>query len=114
MPWVYIDDHFDEHPKALAARETHRDAPWLFVAGLCYARRSPAAEGHILAPQVPRLISRYQPAAKKALLAARLWDEGPDDSIIIHDYNDWNRPAADRSASARNAAAARWRGSGNA
>ena len=106
MPWVYIDDHFDDHPKVLAAREIHRDAPWLFVAGLCYCRRS-NSDGVILAPQVPRLVSHFQKGAVRALLEVGLWDEVPG-GYRVHDYLEWNRTSGAKSASARNAAQVRW------
>jgi len=107
MPWVYLDDHFDEHPKVLAAREIHRDAPWLFVSGLCYTRRA-NSDGLIIAPQVPRLITHYQPRAASALLETELWEDAGKGSMMFHDYRDWNLDKGDRSASARNAAQIRW------
>ena len=113
MPWVYLDDHFDEHPKVLEARELHRDAPWLFVAGLCYARRSDN-KGVIPKPQIPRLITRYTPAASRALISSGLWDDCSGGPVLIHDYSDWNRSGEARSASARNAAQVRWHGNRNA
>lgn len=108
MGWVYLDDHFDEHPKVLAARERHKDAPWLFISGLCFCRRS-SPTGVILSAQIPRLVTRYQAAARVALIESGLWDETIG-GIVIHDYDDWNRPNDVRTASARNAARARWRG----
>ncbi|WP_298330398.1 HNH endonuclease signature motif containing protein [Haloactinopolyspora sp.] len=107
MAWVYLDDHFDEHPKVLLAREAHRDAPWLFVAGLCYCRRGDT-DGLIIAPQIPRLITSYTAAVKRALLAAGLWDDAGDGSVRVHDWSEWNRTKDERSASARNAARAKW------
>lgn len=107
MPWVYIDDHFDEHPKVLAARDQHKDAPWLFVAGLCYSRRS-NTDGLIIGPQVPRLITEYRKGARDALIDANLWDDCGEGSISVHDYTDWNRTSAAKSASARNAAQVKW------
>ena len=107
MPWVYLDDHFDEHAKVLSAREIHRDAPWLFVAGLCYSRRS-ATDGVIIAPQIPRLITNYSRKAAQALVEVNLWDDIGKGSVVTHDYTDWNRPSEAKSASARNAAQVRW------
>lgn len=107
MAWVYVDDHFDEHPKVLAARDLHRDAPWLFIAGLCYCRRS-NTDGLIIGPQVPRLISNYSKAATRALLTMGLWEDAGAGSIVVHDYAEWNRTSESKSASARNAAQVRW------
>lgn len=107
MPWVYLDDHFDEHPKVLEARATHKDAPWLFVAGLCYCRRS-ATDGLIIAPQIPRLVTGYTAKAKLALLSVGLWDDMGAGAVMVHDYLEWNRASDAKSASARNAATVRW------
>src|ERR1039458_9844713 len=107
MPWVYIDDHFDEHPKGLTARDQHRDAPWLFVAGLCYSRRSDT-DGLIIAPQVPRLITKYSKGARDALVESNLWDDAGKGSVVVRDYTEWNRTTESKSASARNAAQVRW------
>ena len=113
MPWVYLDDHFDEHAKVLAAREIHRDAPWLFVAGLCYNRRA-ATDGLIIAPQVPRLITHFSRGPQKALLEVGLWDDTGKGAIGVHDYSEWNRTTDAKSASARNAAQVRWANKKNA
>lgn len=107
VPWVYLDDHFDEHPKVLEAREIHRDAPWLFVAGLCYCRRA-ATDGLIPGPQVGRLITHFSKKAAGALVTVALWDELGTGAMTVHDYGEWNRTNEERSASARNAAQVRW------
>ena len=107
MAWVYLDDHFDEHPKVLAARDIHRDAPWLFIAGLCFARRQ-ARGGIIPTAQIPRLVTGYNRKALAALVDTGLWDE-TEVGIQIHDYSEWNRMGEEKSASARNAAQIRWK-----
>lgn len=106
MAWVYLDDHFDEHPKVLAARDIHRDAPWLFVAGLCLAKRQ-AQGGLIPETQIPRLITSYSRKSASALIDVGLWDESPI-GAQIHGYSKWNRMGEEKSASARNAAQVRW------
>ena len=106
MSWAYLDDHFDEHPKVLAARDIHRDAPWLFTAGLCFAKRQ-ACGGLIPAAQLPRLITHYTPKAAQALIDVGLWDE-VEVGVQIHDYEEWNHTGEAKSASARNAAQIRW------
>jgi 5-methylcytosine-specific restriction endonuclease McrA len=108
MAWVYLDDHFDEHHKVLGAGELHPLAPWLFVCGLTYSRRS-ANGGLIPAPKVRTLTPLYKKAARDALVVVALWDEVGDGAIEIHDYQDWNRTNEERSASARNAAQVRWK-----
>ena len=107
MPWVYLDDHFDEHHKVLAAGELHPLAPWLFVCGLCYSRRA-ATAGLIPAGKVRTLTPLYHKAARNALITVALWDELSDGAVQIHDYGQWNKTSEERSASARNAAAVRW------
>ena len=108
MAWVYVDDHFDEHPKVLSARELHPDAPWLFIAGLCYCRRS-NTDGLIIAPQVPRLVTNYRRRATEALLGVGLWEDAGAGSMLVHDWSQWNRDTESRSASERNAAQIRWK-----
>jgi hypothetical protein len=107
MAWVYLDDHFDENVKVLHARELHRDAPWLYVCGLTYCRRS-NTDGLIVGPQIPRLMTDYSAKAKKALIDAGLWDDAGQGSVQVHDWHEWNRSSDAKSASARNAARVRW------
>ena len=107
MGWVYLDDHFDEHHKVLAAGEMHPLAPWLFVCGLTYCRRSDA-RGLIPGAKVRTLTPLYKKAARDALVSIGLWDEVEGGAIAVHDYGQWNRTNEERSASARNAAQVRW------
>ena len=113
MPWVYLDDHFDEHPKVLAAGGLHPLAPWLFVCGLTYCRRA-GTDGLIFAEKIKTLTPLYRAAARVALVRVLLWEEVGAGAVQVHDYCDWNRPAAGRSASARNAAQVRWNGKSHA
>jgi hypothetical protein len=107
MPWVYLDDHFDEHPKVLDAYELDPQAITLFVAGLAYCRRSDSG-GHIAATKVRALLG-YRHKAERALVIAGLWEgELEGGAIKVHDYEQWNRAGQSRSASARNAARVRW------
>lgn len=107
MAWVYLDDHWDEHPKFLAAYELDPQSVTLFIAGLAYCRRN-ATKGYIPGAKVTGLLG-YRPKAKRALFSAELWHKvGPGDGVDVHDYDDWNRASESRSASARNAAQARW------
>lgn len=105
MAWVYLDDHFPDHPKIALAGG---DAAWLFVCGLAYTRRNELG-GRIPKPQVPRLSDRRKPldlAAK--LVKVGLWEDVDDDFYLVHDYDDWNRPEESRKAAARKAARVRW------
>ena len=107
MAWVYLDDHWDEHPKVLDAYELDALAPLLFISGLAYCRRS-GTDGRISGTKIKGLLG-YRPKALRALLATELWHKvGPGDAVVIHDWHDWNRSAEERSASARNAAQVRW------
>jgi hypothetical protein len=114
MPWVYLDDHFDEHHKVLAAGDIHPLAPWLFVCGLTYCRRADTA-GLIPEAKVRTLTPLYKRAARDALVKVGLWDAaGTSGGIAVHNYSEWNRPSEARSASARNAAMVRWNGKSHA
>lgn len=107
MGWVYLDDHFDEHHKVLAAGELHPLAPWLFVCGLTYCRRS-KSKGLIPDAKVRTLTPLYRKGARDALVTVGLWETVPQIGIEVHDYDEWNRTNDEKSASARNAAQVRW------
>lgn len=110
MPWVYLDDHFPDHPKVAAAGG---DAAWLFVCGLAYSKRY-ATDGAIPRNQVARLTDRKNPLKLAGtLVTVGLW-ETADDGFQVHDYSDWNRPAESRSEAGRKAAEARWHSKRNA
>ena len=105
MPWCFLDDHLDEHPRVMAAEAKHPLAPWLFVKGLLYCRRA-GLNGRIPAAKVAQLQPKK---ARDALLAVGLWESAQTGDIVVHDWAQWNvdkNPA--RSASARNAAQIRW------
>lgn len=106
MGWVYLDDHFDEHHKVLAAGDLHPLAPWLFVCGLTYCRRSDTA-GVIVDAKVRTLTPLYKKGARDALVTVGLW-EALTFGVQVHDYGVWNKSNSERSASARNAAQVRW------
>jgi hypothetical protein len=110
MPWVYLDDHWDEHPKMLSAYEIDLLAPTLFISGLAYVRRN-NTDGLIPGPKVRGLLG-WRAKSQRALVCAGLWrEDGPGAAVTVHDWNDWNTTSErkqDRSASARNAAQVRW------
>jgi hypothetical protein len=110
--FVYLDDHFDEHHKVLAAGDIHPLGPWLFVCGLTYCRRA-GTSGLIVAAKVRTLTPLYKPGARDALIQVCLWDTVDDKGAVeVHNYSGWNRTNEERSASARNAAQVRWKGRG--
>jgi hypothetical protein len=107
MPWVYLDDHFDEHLKVIDAFELDGYAPLLFIASLAFCRRN-NTRGRVPGSKVRALLG-YRPKAHRALLAVELWHKvGPGETIEVHDYMEWNGVGENRSASARNAAQVRW------
>lgn len=104
MPWVYLDDKFDQHPKVVQAGS---DAGWMFVAGLCWVNRN-LTEGRIPASAV-RLLTDKRPAPLiERLVDVGLWERQHDGSYLVHDYAYWNRTAKAMSEKARKAAERRW------
>lgn len=104
VTWVYLDDHFPDHPKVVAAGG---DAAWLFVCGLAYCKRY-RTDGAIPGPQVGKLTDRRSPSRlAKRLVEVGLW-EVTVGGFRVHDYDDWNRPAESKSEKGRKAANARW------
>jgi hypothetical protein len=104
MAWVYLDDQFPDHPKVVAAGDA---AAWMFVCGLAYCKRY-ATGGRIPKGQVAKLTTSRSPAKlAKALVSVVLWEDAGAD-YVVHDYDDWNKPQASRTESARKAARARW------
>lgn len=82
MAWVLLDDHFNDHPKAVEAGPI---ACWLFCCGLMYCRRHHTA-GFIPYAAVSTLglqVKPQQAAAK--LLLVRLW-EAVDGGYHVHGY----------------------------
>jgi hypothetical protein len=103
MGWVYLDDGFFDHPKAVAAGG---DAVLLYLAGIAYCKRKNTG-GRIHRDMVPRLTDRKNPVRLAVTLTdVGLW-EADGDTFVIHDWADWNRED-NRSDRARKAARARW------
>lgn len=110
MAWVYIDDGFFDHPKVARAGG---DAAWLYVCGLGYCKRY-GTEGTIPKAQVPRLSDRRGVSKLVTkLLEVALWHDAGD-HYEVHDFSEWNKPAASRSEAGRKAANARWHRERNA
>lgn len=104
MAWVYLDDQFPDHPKVVAAGDA---AAWLFVCGLAYCKRY-ATAGRIPKGQVSKLTGHRSGAKLARLLVDVVLWEDDGDHYRVHDYDDWNKPQASRTESARKAARARW------
>jgi hypothetical protein len=102
MASFYVDDHFPEHPKAVAAGD---DACWLFVCGLAYVHRNktvtiPKAVAH-------RLVTKSGARLAQRLCEVNLWhDRGTH--YEIHDYETRNAKSIAKSAQTRRAAEIRW------
>lgn len=82
MAWVLLDDHFNDHPKAVEAGPI---ACWLFCCGLMYCRRH-HTNGFIPHAAVSTLglqVKTQQSATK--LVIARLWD-AVDGGYRVHGY----------------------------
>lgn len=123
MPWVRVDDHFDEHPK-LAAVGPLGWALWL--AGLAYCNRN-LTDGFIPWAVAPSLVPwRFQDATGPTriylgnaryvdeesevtsdyvialLVDAGIWEDDPPRGYRIHDYGDYQptkaQVEADRAA----------------
>lgn len=107
MTWVKIDDHFDEHPKFVAAGP---EAGWMFMRGLAYCNRH-ETDGHIPEAIVARIGSDFAPD-KRRELAATLVEVGlwhgpghgcprcpdPADGWQVHDYPDYQPTKAQKEA----------------
>lgn len=108
MAWVYLDDHWDEHPKLVAAYEQNAKSIVLFFASLALCRRS-RTDGLIQASKARGLLG-FCAASRDALITHGLWHRLETGAFEVHDYGQWNKTASERSASARNAATIRWKG----
>lgn len=101
----YVDAHFPEHPKALAAGDA---ACWLYVCGLAYCRRS-NSRGIIPKPLAARLVAKNGERLAKRLSDpdVGLWhDRG--DHYEVNDYTVRNAKQLARTEKAKKAAEARW------
>jgi hypothetical protein len=104
MGWLYVDDGFPEHPKAIAAGG---DACWLWVCGFGFINRNDTA-GYLPKTVVARLSDRKNPKRLATrLVEVGLWED-KGDSYYMHDYDVWNAKAMARRAAARKAAETRW------
>lgn len=101
MPWVKLDDHFDENPKVARLSDA---ALALWVTGLAYSNRN-LTDGFI-PTQVGRGKLRYCDGGTDSpigeLESADLWDP-VDGGWLIHDFTDY-QPTRDQVLAEREAA----------
>ena len=102
MPYLNSDDEFPEHPKVDALSD---GAFRLHVSGMHYCAKH-LTDGTIPAGRVDRLKPGYKPAQLKELLKGKLWHlggqgcgtehcpTGGPGEYVVHDYLQWNKPAA--------------------
>lgn len=88
MSWVKIDDQFADHPKIAQAGPLGLA---VYVAGLCYSARY-LTDGFIPHASAERFAGS-SPELRAKLVDLSLWDE-TDGGYLIHDYLDYNPPAA--------------------
>ncbi len=94
MSWASVDDGFADHPKVLPL-SSH--AFRLHVCAMCWCNRRGTdgvvltSELRILAGMLPEGLDVRELVAE--LVASRLWDTA-DDGWALHDFLDWNEPAA--------------------
>ena len=104
MGWLYVDDGFPEHHKAVQAGG---DAGWLWLCAYAYVNRNDSG-GYIPKALVPRLSDRKNPRRLAAkLVEVGLWED-KGDAFYMHDYDIWNAKQMARRAAGRKAAEARW------
>ena len=96
MVWIKVDAEFLEHPKTLRALDRGGSAVvHLWVALLSYAKRK-ITDGRIPVMAIPRIGGptnpRWRAQALQALLdegLVQLEDDG--ETIVVHDYLEWNQ-----------------------
>lgn len=110
MPWVKLDDTFDQHKKV---RKAGLEAIGLHARALAHAGREMDG-GHVDPEWVEERAGRRGKALVAKLVAVGLWEPNSD-GWIIHDFNEynptreeWDAERAKRSAAGKRAASARW------
>lgn len=99
--WSKIDDQFINHPKVIGLSDA---AVRTWLAGLCYAGQ------YLTDGRLPRGFVAGHPDEAVELMDARLWDPLSAGEVQIHDYLDYNPPAAQVRAEREQKAAAKKRG----
>ncbi len=88
MSWVKLDDQFPDHPKLASIGPL---AGWVYVSGLCYAARY-LTDGFIPLSVAERFAGS-SPEVRANLCRTSLWVQ-TEFGYQIHDYLDYNPPAA--------------------
>lgn len=90
MTFVRMDDHFPQHPKALALEDA---AFAMHVRAICYCSTQ-LSDGLVRSGALPLLTRHRKPLSLVAALVKEgLW-EPQEDGWIIHDYLDWQESRA--------------------
>lgn len=110
MPWVKLDDSFDQHRKI---RKAGLEATGLHARALSHSGRA-EEDGHIDPEWVLERAGRKGAKLAALLVDVGLWETNGD-GWLIHDFLDYNPSAADinrdrakRSAAGKAGASARW------
>lgn len=102
MPYLNTDDEFPEHPKVDVLGD---GAFRLHVSGMHYCARK-QTDGLIPLARIPRLKPDYKPSQLQELLRGGLWHKGGEGcgtehcpvgrpgEYVVHDFLEWNKPAA--------------------
>lgn len=97
MGWLRLDDHYDDHPKIVAAGA---EAAWLDVRGMLFCARH-ETDGAIPHAQLARIGSDFTPK-KRAKLAGVLVEVGrwtqTETGFLVNDFLDYNPAASVREA----------------
>jgi hypothetical protein len=88
MSWVKLDDQLADHPKIAQAGPLGLA---VYVAGLCYSARY-LTDGFIPYASSERFAGS-SPELRQKLVELSLWDE-TNGGYLVHDYLDYNPPAA--------------------
>lgn len=95
MAWVYLDDNFPNHPKAVTAGAVARD---LFVCGLCYCRRFHTG-GFLPLAAIRTLGAVNAKRSADVLVKVGLW-ELTEGGYQVHDYHEMYEDMAEKAAKA--------------
>lgn len=116
MSWVRLDDRLPYHRKVRSLPpKLVKPCYALYVASIQFCQWA-KNDGKIRSEDLHLILPTASKPTKRevdALVACGLWDEMVG-GWEIHDYLEWNAPAVERSAKARDASNARWNAHRNA
>lgn len=116
MPWVILDDGFNDHPK-WASAPTDSIAMW--VAALAWCNHNERWDGRIPTIRLAGLVNAKNPKRTIADLEQRRAVHRDGDHHVIHNFAEWQRVERKkaisevRRANGRKGAAVRWAGHGD-